>query len=156
VRSIRKDVMSMYREPRNLSLGNLDNTLKTRNVRNNVDSPCEDIPKKDGFDSVDRKKTSFGTSIMNRCKAKELNMFIEKATRMVNHLNSKKAAHSVNLSVGRTHSHSIDNRLSEVIETSQVIPSKFITLSNEKNALTKTFSSASGSHFRTRSSYSKG
>lgn len=148
--------MSLYREPRNLSLGNLDNMLKTRNVKNNVDSPCEQMTNEVGFYSLDRKKASFGTSIMNRCKAKELNMFIEKATRMVNHLNSKKAAHSVNLSVGRTHSHSIDNRLSEVIETSPVIPSKFITLSNEKNALTKTFSSASGSHFRTRSSYIKG
>ena len=53
-----------------------------------------------------------GNTIINRCKEKELNMCIEKASRIMRELSNTKRINTQN-SLERAHSHSIDHENSE-------------------------------------------
>lgn len=99
---------------------------------------------------TDHKKSAFGTTIVNKCKTKELNMFIEKASRMMTLWNSQKE-HSVGAkSDTRTHSQSIDVKKYEPMDVSSIVPSTRISLLKDNECFSSTMNLKT--HFRNQTS----
>lgn len=96
----------------------------------------------------------FGSSIIHRCKTKELNMFIEKASRMARELSNNKCISTQN-SIERVNSLSIGQRNSDCGDPSQFIPSTMISLQNNQKYFNKTFNSNFAKNNRTRTSNRK-
>lgn len=61
-------------------------------------------------------KPQFGTSIINRCRSKELSMFIEKATRVARQLSTSKNREGSMKAYNRAHSDSFANRSTDFVE----------------------------------------
>ena len=107
------EINNLYREARNLSLKNLEKHKKTRNiVKQSYDLSNFEKNVNNTYQTM-KKKLPFGSTIMNRCKAKELNLYIEKASRMMRELSSSKPVSAQN-SIERYHSRSIDQVNPEV------------------------------------------
>lgn len=99
---------SQYRGPRNLSLTEINSQRKTRNIENRVQNVAETFKSNMHSSNKSHTKNPFGTSIINKCKSKELSMYIEKASRMVHQLSARREASSNRESLERVKSHSID------------------------------------------------
>ena len=96
-----------------------------------------------------KKSNAFGSTIINRCKSKELNFFIEKASRMVREISGQREQ-SFTRSVGRDNSGSVEKRNYEFTDASPLIPSTRISLQREKSELSQSINANLASHFRTR------
>lgn len=91
----------------------------------------------------------FGSTIINRCKSKELNFFIEKASRIVRELSNQREQ-SYAKSAGRDNSSSVEKRNQDFTDASPIIPSTRISLHRENTELSQSINANLASHFRTR------
>jgi len=96
--------------------------------------------KKEMNASSDDQKNYFGKTIMNKCRSRELSMYIKKATWVVNEISKAKEINSANRSLERNHSQSTEKRGTNIIEVgSSLIPSTKITLEKDENPFTRSF-----------------
>lgn len=93
-------------------------------------------------------KKPFGSTLMNRCKSKNLNMFIETASKMVRGLSAQRDI--ARKGSVRTHNNSVEKRNSGIIDASPLIPSKQISLQKDASNFSKFYHSNFASHYRTK------
>lgn len=93
-------------------------------------------------------KMRFGSNMMNRCKSKELNMFIEKASNIVRELSAQREISKT--SAIRTLSYSIDKKNSEISDTYPLVPSTRISLKKDDETFRQSFNSNIATHYRTK------
>jgi hypothetical protein len=102
-----------YRERRNVNLRDLDKSSSSRNIQ----MPVNDLHRfQANVNKSCQNKKPFGRTLMNRCKSKNLNMFIETASKMVRGISAQRDI-SRRSSV-RTYNNSVKKRNSVITDAS--------------------------------------